>query len=73
MDKVLPPVGRGGTPVDVFRQVGRCRVLVTNAYHLAVFALSQGIPAVGITASEYYDDNSTAWHRCSGADCAWCI
>ncbi|MFE9324759.1 polysaccharide pyruvyl transferase family protein [Nocardia sp. NPDC052278] len=55
-DKALPPVGRGGTPVDVARQVGRCRVLVTSAYHLAVFALSQGIPAVGITASEYYDD-----------------
>lgn len=55
-DKALPPVGRGGTPADVARQVGRCRVLVTSAYHLAVFALSQGIPAVGITASEYYDD-----------------
>lgn len=54
--KPLPPIGRGGTPADVARQVGRCRVLVTSAYHLAVFALSQGIPAVGITASEYYDD-----------------
>ncbi|WP_433678568.1 polysaccharide pyruvyl transferase family protein [Nocardia sp. CA-119907] len=54
--KPLPPVGRGGTPADVARQVGQCRVLVTSAYHLAVFALSQGIPAVGITASEYYDD-----------------
>ncbi|MFG1798116.1 polysaccharide pyruvyl transferase family protein [Nocardia sp. NPDC049149] len=51
-----PAVGRGGTPGDVARQVARCRVLVTSAYHLAVFALSQGIPAVGITASEYYDD-----------------
>ncbi|MFD0363299.1 polysaccharide pyruvyl transferase family protein [Nocardia sp. GCM10030253] len=50
------PVGRGGTAHDVARQVARCRVLVTSAYHLAVFALSQGIPAVGITASEYYDD-----------------
>lgn len=51
-----PAVGRGGTPQDVARQVAGCRVLVTSAYHLAVFALSQGIPAVGITASEYYDD-----------------
>jgi polysaccharide pyruvyl transferase WcaK-like protein len=49
-------VGRGGTAADVARQVSRCRVLVTSAYHLAVFALSQGIPAVGITASRYYDD-----------------
>jgi polysaccharide pyruvyl transferase WcaK-like protein len=54
--RALPPVGRGGTPDDVARQVARCRLLVTSAYHLAVFALSQGIPAVGITASEYYDD-----------------
>ncbi|WP_024804661.1 polysaccharide pyruvyl transferase family protein [Nocardia sp. BMG51109] len=50
------PVGRAGTAEDVARQVSRCRVVVTSAYHLAVFALSQGIPAVGITASRYYDD-----------------
>ncbi|WP_280276469.1 polysaccharide pyruvyl transferase family protein [Nocardia wallacei] len=50
------PVGRGAGAEDVVRQVSRCRVVVTSAYHLAVFALSQGIPAVGITASRYYDD-----------------
>ncbi|MEV0293571.1 polysaccharide pyruvyl transferase family protein [Nocardia sp. NPDC050710] len=55
-DRTLPPVGRGATAHDVARQVAHCRVLVTSAYHLAVFALSQGIPAVGVTASEYYDD-----------------
>ncbi|MFC9898356.1 polysaccharide pyruvyl transferase family protein [Nocardia sp. NPDC127579] len=55
-DRTRPPVGRGADAHDVARQVARCRVLVTSAYHLAVFALSQGIPAVGITASEYYDD-----------------
>lgn len=54
--RTAAPVGRGGTAHDVARQVARCRLLVTSAYHLAVFALSQGIPAVGITASEYYDD-----------------
>ncbi|MBF6327887.1 polysaccharide pyruvyl transferase family protein [Nocardia transvalensis] len=48
--------GRGATAADVARQVSRCRVVVTSAYHLAVFALSQGIPAVGITVSRYYDD-----------------
>jgi polysaccharide pyruvyl transferase WcaK-like protein len=42
------------SPVDVIRQVGRCRVVVTGSYHGAVFALSQGIPAVGLVASEYY-------------------
>ncbi|WP_309234794.1 polysaccharide pyruvyl transferase family protein [Nocardia sp. XZ_19_385] len=55
-DRARPPVGRGANAHDVARQVAGCRVLVTSAYHLAVFALSQGIPAVGITASEYYDD-----------------
>ncbi|WP_232535408.1 polysaccharide pyruvyl transferase family protein [Nocardia terpenica] len=50
------PIGRGGTADQVARQVSGCRVLVTSAYHLAVFALSQGIPAIGLTASRYYDD-----------------
>ncbi|WP_280264010.1 polysaccharide pyruvyl transferase family protein [Nocardia wallacei] len=50
------PVGRGGTAEEVIRQVSHCRLVVTSAYHLAVFALSQGIPAVGLTASRYYDD-----------------
>ncbi len=54
--RALPAVGRGGTARDVARQVADCRLLVTSAYHLAVFALSQGIPAIGITVSEYYDD-----------------
>ncbi|MFC3435188.1 polysaccharide pyruvyl transferase family protein [Nocardia seriolae] len=55
-DRVRPAVGRAGTAQEVARQVSRCRVLVTSAYHLAVFALSQGIPAVAVTASRYYDD-----------------
>ncbi|MFD6859230.1 polysaccharide pyruvyl transferase family protein [Rhodococcus sp. NPDC060090] len=37
-------------------EVSRCRILVTGAYHVAVFALSQGIPVVGLSASRYYDD-----------------
>ncbi|MFI6865276.1 polysaccharide pyruvyl transferase family protein [Nocardia sp. NPDC050406] len=37
-------------------RVADCRVLVTGAYHLAVFALSQGIPVVALTSTEYYDD-----------------
>ena len=37
------------------RRVSCCRVVVTGAYHLAVFALSQGIPVVGLTSSRYYD------------------
>ena len=42
------------TPLKVIRQVGRCRMVVTGAYHAAVFAMSQGIPVVGLSASDDY-------------------
>jgi polysaccharide pyruvyl transferase WcaK-like protein len=42
------------TPLQVIEQVGRCRVLVTGSYHAAVFALSQGIPAICLAGSAYY-------------------
>ena len=41
-------------PLEVMRRVGRCRVVVTGSYHAAVFALAQGIPVVGLAASQYY-------------------
>ncbi len=53
---VAPTQSRFTTPQDVARRVGDCRVLVTGAYHLAVFALSQGVPVVGLSSSRYYDD-----------------
>lgn len=42
------------TPLDVVREVSRCRVTVTGSYHAGVFALSQGIPAVCLAKSKYY-------------------
>lgn len=42
------------TPLRVIKQVGDCRIIVTGAYHAAVFALAQGIPAVCLASSEYY-------------------
>lgn len=42
------------SPVEVIKQVGRCRVLVTCAYHAAVFALAQGIPVVALAKSSYF-------------------
>lgn len=42
------------TPLKVIEQVGRCRIVVTGAYHAAVFAMSQGIPVVGLSASDDY-------------------
>jgi polysaccharide pyruvyl transferase WcaK-like protein len=45
---------RLGSPSEVIRQIGRCRVLVTCAYHAAVFAMAQGIPVVALAKSSYF-------------------
>ena len=41
-------------PLKVIEQVSRCRIVVTGAYHAAVFAMAQGIPVVGLSASDDY-------------------
>jgi colanic acid/amylovoran biosynthesis protein len=70
--------GRGGpvaeapppdTPLEVIRRVGRCRVVVTGSYHAGVFALSQGIPAVGLAASEHYVDKFLGLADMFGGGC----
>jgi polysaccharide pyruvyl transferase WcaK-like protein len=52
----IEPLGRFASARSLSRQVGRCRIVVTGAYHVGVFALSQGIPVVGLSTSRYYDD-----------------
>ena len=42
------------SPLKVITQTSRCRIVVTGAYHAAVFALAQGIPVVCLTNSPYY-------------------
>jgi polysaccharide pyruvyl transferase WcaK-like protein len=42
------------TPQMLLTQVAHCRIVVTGAYHAAVFALAQGIPAVCLVNSPYY-------------------
>jgi polysaccharide pyruvyl transferase WcaK-like protein len=42
------------SPLKVITQTSRCRMVVTGAYHAAVFALAQGIPVVCLTNSPYY-------------------
>jgi colanic acid/amylovoran biosynthesis protein len=44
------------TPLALIRRIQRCRVVVSGSYHAAVFALSMGIPAVGLARSAYYED-----------------
>ncbi|MCB2425875.1 polysaccharide pyruvyl transferase family protein [Methylophaga pinxianii] len=40
----------------LMRQVAECRLIVTGSYHAGVFALSQGIPVIGLARSQYYVD-----------------
>jgi polysaccharide pyruvyl transferase WcaK-like protein len=42
------------SPLMLMKQTARCRMVVTGAYHAAVFSLAQGIPAVCLTNSHYY-------------------
>jgi polysaccharide pyruvyl transferase WcaK-like protein len=42
------------SPLKVIEQAALCRVVVTGAYHAAVFALAQGIPVVGLAKSGYF-------------------
>jgi polysaccharide pyruvyl transferase WcaK-like protein len=43
-------------PFGVMDNIKNCRVVISGSYHGAVFALSQGIPTVGIANNEYYID-----------------
>lgn len=43
------------TPRDLISSAGSCRAIVTGSYHAAVFGLAQGVPAICITRSSYYD------------------
>lgn len=38
----------------VYAAIRHCRVVITACYHAAVFALSMGIPAIGLASSDYY-------------------
>lgn len=41
-------------PIDIINLVSECRIVVTGAFHPAVFALAQGIPAVCLAKSAHY-------------------
>lgn len=50
----IEPVESLDTPLGTIEQVKKCRLVITGSYHAGVFALSQGIPVIGLAASEYY-------------------
>jgi len=57
------------SPEALLADVGRCRVVVTGAYHAAVFALSEGIPTVCLTRSAFYDEKFSGLRQLFGDGC----
>jgi colanic acid/amylovoran biosynthesis protein len=43
------------TPEALVTSAANCRAIVTGSYHAALFGLAQGVPAVCLTKSSYYD------------------
>lgn len=59
------------SPADFVREAQRCRIVVAGSYHAAVFALSAGIPVVGLARSTYYVDKFAGLAELFGEGCAW--
>ena len=58
-----------GAPSEIIKRVGKCRLVVTGAFHPAVFALSQGIPVVGIAKSDEYVSKLSTLNDMFGMGC----
>lgn len=58
------------TPMKIIKQTARCSVVVTGAYHAAVFALAQGIPVVCLSNSPYYLAKFQGLEYLFGSGCA---
>jgi polysaccharide pyruvyl transferase WcaK-like protein len=46
--------GEIDAPLNVIERIRRCRLVVTGSYHAGVFALSMGVPVIGLASSDYY-------------------
>jgi colanic acid/amylovoran biosynthesis protein len=57
------------TPLEIIRKIGGCRLVVTGAFHTAVFALAQGIPAIGLAKSTMYVDKFNSLVDQFGSGC----
>ncbi|MEP7286091.1 MAG: polysaccharide pyruvyl transferase family protein [Chloroflexota bacterium] len=57
------------TPLKIIEQVGQCRIVVTGAYHAAVFALAQGVPVVCLAKTAYYMDKFMGLADLFGTGC----
>lgn len=39
---------------EIIKRISRCRIMITGTFHGAVFAISQGIPVIGLAKSVEY-------------------
>jgi polysaccharide pyruvyl transferase WcaK-like protein len=63
--------GEWGYPTvgSLIDRVGSCRVVIAGAYHVAVFALAQGIPVVAVAKSDYYRSTYAGLESLFGLGC----
>ena len=57
------------TVESLIERVGSCRVVIAGAYHVAVFALAQGIPVVALVQSDYYRSKYVGLESLFGVGC----
>jgi polysaccharide pyruvyl transferase WcaK-like protein len=57
------------TPCKAIRLTSCCRLVITSSYHAAVFALGQGIPAIGLVRSQYYANKFEGLRQQFGEGC----
>lgn len=68
-EKVSIDWRRFDQPLNMIDKIGHCRLVVTGAFHPAVFALAQGIPVVGLVKSVTYIDKFSALRDEFGPAC----
>lgn len=56
-------------PQEIINIVSNCRIVVTGSYHSAVFALSQGIPAITLYRTAYYKNKFSGLAGQFGCGC----
>jgi len=59
------------TAIELLRRIAGCRVVITGSYHAAVFALAQGIPALGLAFAPYYEAKFRGLQDLFGSGCRY--
>jgi colanic acid/amylovoran biosynthesis protein len=60
---------RFADPMKTIRATARCRIMISGAFHPAVYALAQGIPVIGLAKSATYRDKLVGLAHEFGSGC----